>query len=87
MIKKIKIELTIIEHIIIAVIFIFKINIDMGLNKIFFNRFFENPTNLYLKKFFINITEVGNSLWYFIASVLIALSYFFFFQNNTRSRY
>ena len=38
-----------------------------------YNLFYEHigsVNNIYLKKFFVNITEIGDSLWFFILSFL-----------------
>ena len=55
-----------------------------------YNLFYEHigsVNNIYLKKFFINITEIGNSFWIFVLSVLgFAISYFLF-KSRTKSKF
>ena len=65
MIKKYTIELAVI-FLLILNIFVSS-NVDLGIYAAFknFNSFLNN---IYLKKFFINLTELGDSLWYFLIS-------------------
>ena len=55
-----------------------------------YNLFYEHigsVNNIYLKKFFINITEIGDSLWVFVLSVSgFAFSYFLF-KSRTKSKF
>ena len=67
MIKNIKIELVIIGILILNIFL--STNIDIGLNKAFKN-FDGLSNNIYLKSFFTNITELGDSLWFFLLSLL-----------------
>ena len=68
MIKKIKIELIILALLLVH-IFILG-NTDIGIYNLFYE-YIGSLNNIYLKKFFINITEVGDSLWFFVISILI----------------
>ncbi len=79
MIKKIKIEL-----IIIGIIFLnlfISSNIDFGFNN-FFKDFNYSLSNIYLKKFFINLTELGDSLWFFLISILGYFCFYFLKKNK-----
>ena len=74
MIKKIKIELIIIALLLVH-IFILG-NTDTRVYSLFYE-YVDSLNNIYLKKFFINITEIGDSLWFFIISVLgFLIAYF-----------
>ena len=74
MIKKIKIEIVIFILLLISVLFIK--NIDIEIYK-FFSQLNYGKDTKYLKSFFVNITELGNSLWYFIILILLFLFSFF----------
>ncbi|MDC0226806.1 phosphatase PAP2 family protein [Alphaproteobacteria bacterium] len=64
MIKNLKIELSVVG--VVFLIILFSFSFDEA-----FNKYFINPVkNEYLKYFFINITEVGSSVWFFLASSL-----------------
>ncbi len=65
MIKKIKIELIIIGLLITNILV--SSNIDTSLYKTF-KDLSGVQDNIYLKQFFINITELGDSLWFFLIS-------------------
>ena len=69
MIKKIKIELILIG------ILILNIFISSNIDVISYNKLsnfdFWLRVNIYFKNFFINITELGNSLWFFYLSILL----------------
>ena len=67
MIKKLKIELVIIAFL-LGHIFILG-NTDIKIYNLFYDSF-GSLNNIYLKKFFINITEIGDSLWFFVISIL-----------------
>ncbi len=74
MIKKIKIELIIIALLLIH-IFILG-NTDIKIYSLFYE-YIGSLNNIYLKKFFVNITEIGDSLWFFVISILgFLISYF-----------
>ena len=64
--NKIKIELVVLFLITLNVFLSF--NIDLGLY-VFFQEFKKNPNNIYLNEFFVKITELGSSAWYFGISV------------------
>ena len=62
----IKIEL-IIFFILVTSIFIFR-DLDISIHN-FVTEYFQKQGNDYLINFFINVTELGDSLWYFILSI------------------
>ena len=62
----IKIEL-IIFFILVTSIFIFR-DLDISIHN-FVTEYFQKQENDYLINFFINVTELGDSLWYFILSI------------------
>ncbi|MDC0161644.1 phosphatase PAP2 family protein, partial [bacterium] len=70
MIKKIQLELLILLLLMISIFLTYKIDLS-------FNSFFQNinygENSTYLKKFFIGITNLGDSLWYFSIFLLIFL--------------
>ena len=68
--RNIKIELIIL--LIIALNVFISFNLDLGLYN-FFQNFNNNLNNIYLKEFFIDITELGNSVWYFGICILCPL--------------
>tara|TARA_Y100000590_G_scaffold469441_1_gene657018 strand:- start:2288 stop:3619 length:1332 start_codon:yes stop_codon:yes gene_type:complete len=74
MLKNIKIEI-----LIIAVLFLnvfVSYNLDLGFYN-YFSYFKDSLQKIYLKKFFEDITILGDSLWYFLISIfLIVLCYF-----------
>ena len=79
MIKKIKIELIIIALLLGHIFILGNKNIEI------YNLFYEHigsVNNIYLKKFFINITEIGDSLWFFVLSVLGFLISYFLFKSK-----
>ena len=80
MIKKIQIELIILVFLLINILFSY--SVDVG----FYNYFAQldyGSNTIYLKEFFVAITELGTSLWYFIIFILI---YFLsFYGNKTKS--
>ena len=67
-IKKIQIELFIFALLLVSVLLTYKI--DVGIYK-FFSQFDYGYESVYLKKFFIGITELGDSLWYFFMFFII----------------
>ena len=72
MIKKLKIELVFVGLLLINFFISSKIDI------IFENKFNNFWDDIYIKQFFINITEIGDSLWFFSLSLLIyVLCYLF----------
>ena len=70
MIKKIQIELLVLFLIVINVFLSYKV--DVALYDYFFNINYGQET-LFLKKFFIGITKLGDSFWYFIIIISILL--------------
>ncbi len=83
MIKKIKIELIIIA-LLLGHIFILG-NINIGIYNLFYEHF-GSVDNIYLKKFFINITEIGDSLWFFILSILGFLTSYFLLKSEIKNK-
>ena len=68
MIKKLKKELIILFVLLLGIFVIPNID-DFFYNQ--FNYFDSLSKNIYLKKFFIKITVLGDSIWFFTASVLL----------------
>ena len=83
MIKNLKIEFSIFG-LLLLIIFIFA-NIDVGLHKII-NDFSNSFNNIYFKEFFINITELGSSLWYFLISLMFFI-FSFFLKKKINNKY
>ena len=83
MIKNLKIEFSIFGILLLSILL--SDNIDISLYKIF-NDFCNSPNNRYFKEFFINITELGNSLWYFLFA-LIFFVFSFFIKKKTNKKY
>ncbi len=79
MIKKIQIEFLIFSLLLIGVLLTYKI--DVGLYG-FFSSFNYGYGSIYLKNFFVGITDLGDSLWYFTALVLIFLFSYLFKRIN-----
>ena len=63
----IKIELFLL--LIVTVSVFLSVNFDINIYN-FFVSFNENSQNIYLKEFFVNITRLGESSWYFAISVI-----------------
>ena len=70
MIKKIQIELTIFTFLLIGVFLTY--NIDKSIYG-YFSQLNYGPRATYLKDFFVKITELGDSFWYFLICFLIFL--------------
>ncbi len=68
MIKKTQTELCLFTFILLVVLF--NPSIDFEIFK-FFSQFNYDPETNYLKDFFVGITDLGDSLWYFLLLVLI----------------
>ncbi len=68
MIKRFKIELVVLAILLINIFVSY--NIDIGFYNLF-NNFNASLQNVYLKEFFIQITTLGNSKWYFFISLLM----------------
>ena len=83
MIKNLKIELSILGILLLS-IFVLG-NVEIGLYNIL-NNFSNSLNNRYFKEFFIGITKLGNSFWYFPLSII-----FFIFshllKNKTDNKY
>ncbi len=71
MIKKIQIELSLFILLLISILFTNKL--DLWVNDIF-TKFNYGTESVYLKGFFIGITDLGDSLWYFLFFTLLFLS-------------
>ena len=77
-IKKIKLELIVLVCLFLSIFL--STNLDLGLyNK--FNGLQNSLNNLYFKKFFIDITVLGDSLWFFVLSVFLFFLSLFLNQN------
>ena len=84
MIKKIKIELIILALLLIH-IFILR-NADIGIYNLFYE-YIGSLNNIYLKNFFINITEIGDSLWFFVISILGFLITYFLSKSKIKNKF
>ena len=84
MIKRFKIEL-IVLGILVLNIFV-SYNIDIGFYNLF-NDFDNSLQTIHLKQFFVQITDLGNSIWYFAVSILIIFLGFFVRGKNKFSNY
>ena len=73
MIKKLKIEsiFLLILFLNLLVLSNFDLRIDNILKPVF------QVQNLYLKDFFVKITEIGNSLWFFLISIIFFIIFYF----------
>ncbi len=69
----IKIELFLL--LIVTVSVFLSVNFDINIYN-FFVSFNENSQNIYLKEFFVNITRLGESSWYFAISVIALITLF-----------
>ena len=65
--RNIKTELVILTIITLNVFISF--NLDLSFYK-YFKNFADNNESIYLKEFFVNITELGSSAWYFLICVI-----------------
>lgn len=75
MIKKIKIELIILTLLIVSIFYSY--DADIGVNN-FFSEIDYGYGKKYLVQFFIKITNLGNSLWYFLILItILCFSYIF----------
>ncbi len=70
MIKKIQIEIAVLVLLLVNIFLSYKI--DFALYNYFFNLNYGFDT-LYLKNFFIGITELGDSLWFFLTIIFVFL--------------
>ena len=71
MIKKIKIEFSLFILLLTSILFTNKF--DLWVNSLF-SKFNYGTERVYLKDFFIGITELGDSLWYFLFFTLLFFS-------------
>ena len=84
MIKKIKIELIIIALLLGHILILGNKNIGI------YNLFYEHigsVNNIYLKKFFINITEIGDSLWFFYSFCFGFLTSYFLSKSKIKNKF
>ncbi len=79
MIKKIQIELFIFAILLISVLLTYKI--DIGIYSVFSNLNYGHGS-VYLKKFFVGLTNLGDSLWYFVIFILFFLFSYFAKKTN-----
>jgi len=82
-IKIFKIELSIFAILLLS-IFVSN-NIDIGLYNTF-NKFSNSPNNIYFKEFFIKITELGNSFWYFLILLIIFIFSFIIKKKTDKNK-
>ena len=75
MIKKIRIEVTILIFIILNIVFSSLVDVDLYKRIYDLNETFKNE---YYWLFFVKITELGNSLWFFLFSLLVYIFCFLF---------
>ena len=73
MIKKIKIELIILFLLLISIFFSY--NLDLGFYY-YFSDFDKGSNIIFLKNFFVNITTLGDSFWYYFFCILGFLIFF-----------
>ena len=83
MIKKTQIEFSLFILLLISVLFTNKF--DLWVNNLFTN-FNYGHGSIYLKDFFIGITDLGDSLWYFLFFTLLFFSSYFIKILNTISK-
>ncbi len=84
MIKKLKIELIIIALLLVHIYILG--NADIGIYNLFYE-YIGSLDNVYLKNFFINITEVGDSLWFFVISILGFLISYFLSKSKIKTKF
>ena len=84
MIKNFKFEFLIICILLLNIFLSF--NVDASLNNYLIN-FNEYLQGIYLKHFFVNITELGNSLWYFLISSFFMIICFIIIRTGILSQY
>ena len=83
MIKKIQIELSLFILLLISVLFTNKF--DLWVNSLF-TKFNYGIGSVYLKDFFIGITDLGDSLWYFLFFTLLLFSSYLIKNLNIISK-
>ncbi|PPR45023.1 MAG: hypothetical protein CFH16_00191 [Alphaproteobacteria bacterium MarineAlpha5_Bin6] len=79
MIKKFKIELFVLVVLFLSIFISY--NIDLGLYK-YFSGFDNSLQQIYLKDFFVKITVLGESQWYFFLSILLMIFAFILDKGN-----
>ena len=84
MIKKFQIEIVVLVLLLLN-IFIFY-NLDIGLYN-YFSKFNTSLQKIYLKEFFIQITVLGDSVWYFIISLIVIFITYLIKKIDSRSKY
>ncbi len=85
MIKKIKTELVLLILLYFSVLYSYSFDLFIYENTLYISDGFRNT---YLKKFFINITNIGDSLWFFlIILVFFFISYFLKQKNKSAFLY
>ncbi len=60
-------------------------NKNIGIYNLFYE-YIGSVNNIYLKNFFIDITEIGDSLWFFILSILGFITSYFLFKFKIKSK-
>ena len=60
-------------------------NVDIKIYNLFYDHI-GTLNNIYLKKFFIKITKVGDSLWFFIISILGFFISYFLFKSKIKNK-
>ena len=83
MLKNFRIEIYILVILILGLFVSY--DFDISLHN-YFTNFSNSSQNIYLKKFFINITSLGNSLWYFMFSLMFFIILFFLKKSNKFSK-
>ena len=84
MIKKLKVELIIIA-LLLGHIFVLG-NMDLRIYNLFYE-YVDSLNNIYLKNFFINITEIGDSLWIFVISIVGFFISYFLFKSKIKNNF
>tara|TARA_B100000575_G_scaffold293658_1_gene305799 strand:- start:7819 stop:9153 length:1335 start_codon:yes stop_codon:yes gene_type:complete len=70
-----KLRIEILLFFVITLNVVTTLNVDLTVSN-FFNKFTKKYNNLHLENFFINITEMGNSFWYFTISIFFVIILF-----------
>ena len=84
MIKKLKVELIIIA-LLLGHIFVLG-NMNLRIYNLFYE-YVDSLNNIYLKNFFINITEIGDSLWIFVISIVGFFISYFLFKSKIKNNF
>tara|TARA_B100000686_G_C16803290_1_gene987812 strand:+ start:4711 stop:6066 length:1356 start_codon:yes stop_codon:yes gene_type:complete len=83
-IKKFRFEIIVLAVLLINIFISY--NIDIGFYNLF-NNLNSSFNNIYLKEFFVEITILGSSMWYFIFSVLVVILGFLLRGNKKFNKY